>query len=150
LDGKAPGVWFFSLDAANPFACAVARRFFALNYREATMSVKRDGDKIAYNSTRWRAPRASNKVECELGDNLGHAEPGTLEFFLAERYLLYSYRRGQLFSGQVYHPPYPLRQVRAFKHHGDLIHANGLETRPFTHALFSEGVDVVADRIQGV
>ena len=37
------------------------------------------------------------------------AEPGTLEFFLAERYLLYSAdKNGTLFEGRVHHAPYQL------------------------------------------
>src|SRR5262245_4554326 len=33
-----PGVWFFSLDAANPLAVRTARRFFHLPYFHAAMS----------------------------------------------------------------------------------------------------------------
>jgi uncharacterized protein len=39
-------------------------------------------------------------------DDLGEAEPGSLEFFLVERYRLFSGRNGQLLTGRVYHPPY--------------------------------------------
>jgi uncharacterized protein YqjF (DUF2071 family) len=150
VNGEAPGVWFFSLDAANPFACAVARRLYALNYREATMSVSRTADELHYESRRWRSPRAANSVHCELGEDLGPAEPGSFEFFLVERYLLYSSRRGQLYRGQVYHPPYRLRKVETFRVASDLIEANGLETQAFTHAVFSDGVDVAAGKIERV
>lgn len=150
VDGGDPGVWFFSLDAANPFACAVARRGFALNYQEATMSVVRESDELQYESRRWRSPRAENSARCRVGRALGCAEPGTFEFFLVERYLLYSYRRGALYRGQVYHPPYELRTVENFEAESGLLNANGLEAKPFTHAIFSEGVDVVADRIERV
>ena len=40
------------------------------------------------------------------------AEPGSLEFFLAERYLLYSAGKdGGLFAGRVHHDPYQLARA---------------------------------------
>src|SRR5215470_11526964 len=50
-EGK-PGVFFFSLDAANPVAVAAARRFFHLPYFRARMSCRPDGDGIRYASQR--------------------------------------------------------------------------------------------------
>src|SRR5262249_20020845 len=38
-----PGVYFFSLDAANPLFVAVARRFFSLPYMNANMRVAQLG-----------------------------------------------------------------------------------------------------------
>jgi uncharacterized protein YqjF (DUF2071 family) len=150
VEGEGPGVWFFSLDAANPFACAVARRFYALNYQEARMSVNRINERVHYESRRWRPPRAGNSVHCVLAEETGPAEPGSLEFFLVERYLLYSWRRGVLFRGQVHHSPYRLRKVESFSAASDLLEANGLEPQPFSHAVFSDGVDVAAGRIERV
>ena len=36
--GRDPGVWFFSLDAANPVAVALARAFFHLPYHHARIA----------------------------------------------------------------------------------------------------------------
>jgi uncharacterized protein len=150
LDGKDPGVWFFSLDASNTFACTFARQFFRLNYKEAAMTVDRRGSDVHYESKRWFKPAAQNSVHCRLGEPIGTAKPGTLEFFLLERYLLYSVKGDQLYHGQVFHQPYPITQVVEFKASGSLIEANGLDPMPFSHALFSEGVDVSAGRIVSV
>jgi uncharacterized protein YqjF (DUF2071 family) len=150
VDGQNPGVWFFSLDAANPFACAFARQFFHLPYKEAKMTVDRTGDEVHYESTRRCQSEAVNSVHCRVGAEIGKAEPGTLEFFLAERYLLYSYNRERLFAGQVFHQPYPLQKVEAFTASSGLIKADGLDPLPFTHALFSPGVDVSAGRLAKV
>jgi uncharacterized protein len=46
-DGNNPGVWFFSLDAANPVAVAAARRLFHLPYFNARMSLRDDGKSIS-------------------------------------------------------------------------------------------------------
>jgi uncharacterized protein len=40
-------------------------------------------------------------------------KPGSLEFFLTERYCLYAMRRGRLLRGEVAHGPWPLRQAQA-------------------------------------
>jgi uncharacterized protein YqjF (DUF2071 family) len=41
------------------------------------------------------------------------AAAGTLEFFLAERYLLYSWSGRSLRTARVHHPPYPLQPATA-------------------------------------
>ncbi|HEU5237649.1 MAG TPA: DUF2071 domain-containing protein, partial [Pyrinomonadaceae bacterium] len=47
-----PGVWFFSLDAANGPAVWGARNFYHLPYFSATMSLNQEGNTINYSSTR--------------------------------------------------------------------------------------------------
>jgi uncharacterized protein YqjF (DUF2071 family) len=81
------------------------------------------------------------------GDDALHAQPGTLEFFLAERYLMYiaSPKRG-LMCGQVRHTPYPLRSARLLQCEETLSRAAGIVARPHDaapcHAMFSPGVKV--------
>ncbi len=139
--GKTPGVWFFSLDASNAFACRVARRFFNLPYHEAEMSVVESGDNRAYRSRRL-SDGANLDIQATFGERLEDAKPGTLDFFLIERYLLYAYRGGRLFTGQVVHPPYPLRSATVQQVSNGIVSANGIEPKPFIHAIASDGVDV--------
>src|SRR3712207_7838782 len=58
--GGKPGIWFFSLDAANPVAVRLARATFRLPYFDAEMSCRRGGDEVRYRSMRTHrsAPRA--------------------------------------------------------------------------------------------
>ncbi|CAN5381727.1 YqjF family protein [soil metagenome] len=140
-DGGAPGVWFFSLDAANPLACRIARRFFSLPYHEATMTVHERENARRYESRR-RSDGAGHTIAARFGEPLPPAEPGTLEFFLAERYLLYAQKLDGLFTGQVFHTPYPLRQATVESLSETLVEATGLSSRPFVHVLASDGVDV--------
>jgi uncharacterized protein YqjF (DUF2071 family) len=69
---------------------------------------------------------------------------GTLDHFLLERYLLYTLRRGRLYSGQVHHTPYPAQGAEVFGVSETLLAAAGLErpggAPPLAH--FSPGVDV--------
>src|SRR4051812_45302919 len=115
IDDK-PGVWFFSLDAANPIAVAVARRWFHLPYFRARMGLQRDGDWIAYHSERRHRG-------FPLGEFRGRYRPtgpsylsqhGSLETWLTERYALYSADlHGRIFRGDVHHVPWPLQPADA-------------------------------------
>ncbi len=149
-EGRDPGVWFFSLEAANSLAVQIARRFWGLNYFRATMSVERSDNCLEYRSRRqWPGPAgASLSLTAEIGPSLpatqgGRAIPGTLEHFLVERYLLYTERRDRLLRGQVHHSPYPLKSAHVTSLQQSLLTANGIEvSQPPCHAVFSEQVDV--------
>lgn len=114
-DGK-PGVWFFSLDAANPLAVSIARRFYHLPYFNAAMSLKRQGDTITYRSSRTHRGAAAGVFAGRYRpiSAVLRAETNSLEAFLTERYCLYTEdRRGTLYRGEIHHEPWPLQQAEA-------------------------------------
>jgi uncharacterized protein len=117
VNGQDPGVWFFSLDAASLPAVLGARAGYRLAYYFAEMKlrtlVENDGHiTVDYRSRRlWPGPKGAG---CSLqygskGAGPREAVPGTLEHFLVERYILYSYSRGTLRRARVHHAPYPLQ-----------------------------------------
>ncbi len=132
--GRDPGVWFFSLDAANPIAVAIARSTFGLPYFHARMSVDLGvptefGPSPTYVSERLHSgpqPAASEVRARVIGPASG-AEPGSLEHFLVERYLLYSVRRGRLWRGQVHHNPYPIQATEVDSLRETLLAASGID-----------------------
>jgi uncharacterized protein YqjF (DUF2071 family) len=71
-------------------------------------------------------------------------EPGSLEFFLVERYRLYSSAPDGLRRGAVFHEPYPLcrAEVTAWDEH--LLPLDGFTPtgRAPDHVIMSRGVDV--------
>jgi hypothetical protein len=155
LDGKDPGVWFFSLDASSALAVRIARWRWHLPYFHSEMSLKRKGDYIRYTSERsWpEQPDCSTSIDATIGDVIGaydkdlppgQAAPGTLEHFLAERYVLYSQRNdGRLCRGRVHHTPYPLREASLETCDQKLLDATKISHSPEPdHTLFSNGVDV--------
>jgi uncharacterized protein YqjF (DUF2071 family) len=108
-DGR-PGIWFFSLDAASRPAVEAARRVYRLPYHHARMSVDRRGGEVRYDSSR------DGKVFSARYRGVGelfHAEPGTLEWFLTERYCLYAEDGGTLYRADIHHPPWPLQSGEA-------------------------------------
>jgi len=112
--GRAPGVWFFSLDAASRLAVWGARRVYKLPYFAADITMARRPAGSAFASRRrGGGTRASFAGGFWPTAPARAATPGTLEFFLAERYLLYAWDGRALRSARVWHAPYPLAPARA-------------------------------------
>jgi uncharacterized protein len=111
-----PGIWFFSLDAENPLAVEGARRGYKLPYFRARMSAETRGGWITYSSSRRderSKPRVFNGRYRGEGE-VFNAEPGSLEWFLAERYCLYTLDvGGTLLRAEIHHPLWPLQEARA-------------------------------------
>jgi len=143
--GRDPGVWFFSLDAANPVAVALARAFFHLPYHHARMRLALEPEAISYASQRLqRGSRpAACAVRCTPVGSAAPARAGTLEHFLAERYLLYAAHHDRLYRGQVHHTPYPLQPAEVPALDETMLATAGIE-RPDEPLLahFARGVNV--------
>jgi uncharacterized protein len=109
LDDK-PGVYFFSLDAASTLAVIGARTMFHLPYFRAEMSVHTDGRRVTYRSARRSAGNAQFLSTYEPIGSASPAVPGTLEYFLTERYCLYTTSRsGEPRRLEIHHKPWPLQ-----------------------------------------
>jgi len=143
-----PGVWFLSLDCNQPIAVWAARTLFHLPYQHASMQATfEDSRTIDYRSHRVlpRGVLTESRFKYAYETDISYAQPGTLEFFLAERYLLFSVNtKGWVHKGQVHHTPYPLCKVDVASNETDLFELNGLPAmlRPFDHAIGSRGVNV--------
>lgn len=148
VNGSDPGVWFFSLDAANLIAVALARTLFHLPYHHARMSLTTEAcsGTLTYTSQRnLPSTRGSaiTSIQCIPQGDSGPAAVNTLDHFLLERYFLYAFAGGDLFRGQVHHTPYLVQTADLLTFEETLFAAEGLrrpETSPIVH--FSHGVDV--------
>jgi len=114
--GDRPGVYFFSLDAANPVAVAVARAWYRLPYYHARMTKTTDGDWLNYHSYRTHrgAPPAEWQARYRPVGGVYLAQPGTLEHWLTERYCLYTLGPGgAVLRGEIHHAAWPLQLAEA-------------------------------------
>ena len=86
------------------------------------------------------------------GDALPEPPPESLEFFLVERYRLYSSAPNGLRSGAVFHQPYPLRRAEVTAWDEHLLTLNGFAPtgRPPDHIIMSRGVDVTVFPLETV
>jgi uncharacterized protein YqjF (DUF2071 family) len=145
VDGRDPGVYFFSLEAASLVAVAVARARFGLPYFWARMRMRRDGPTIEYRSRRSGGRRPRSRARFEPGEPLGASRPGSLEHFLIERYYLHVERRGRLWRGQVHHQPYAVQRATLLSLEDELRAAAGLPrlaAPPLAHYVAAVDVDI--------
>ncbi len=144
------GVWFFSLDAASRLTVRGARATFSLPYMDARMAMHpspHDGW-VNYRSKRAHrgAPAASFAGRYRPSGPVSLSRPGSLEWFLTERYALYSQagfgvRRGlfgssagalrsALLRGDIEHQPWPLQPAEVDLERCDMFRLIGLEGPP--------------------
>jgi uncharacterized protein YqjF (DUF2071 family) len=137
-----PGVWFFSLDAARRLPVIGARMLFHLPYHRADMGLaERDGT-VFYRSRRLAAtPRGAAEFRATWapGERRPAAEPGSLEFFLMERYCLYAGHRGRMFRARIHHVPWPLRTATVSEFASTMFEAAGFATPPGAPLLHNGG-----------
>lgn len=146
--GRRFGVWFFSLDAANPVAVRGARTLFNLPYFDASMTVDARDRAVSYRSHRTHrlAPPADFVAEYAPAGPAYHAQPGTLDYFLTERYCLFSQGRdGEIGCLDVHHLPWPLQPATVAIEQNTMAAAIGItlpDRPPIAH--FAGALDVVA------
>ena len=141
-----PGVWFYSLVCNQPLAVEIARRGFNLNYVHARMSahIGPDGT-CAYKARRLGYPEAEFRYGSRKPPLA--TEPGSLEFFLVERYVMFSAdRQRRLHAGKVFHLPYRIAQAEVEKWSFVPAVADRFKdpSAPADHAVVAEKLDVEA------
>lgn len=152
LDGR-PGVYFFSLDAGNPIAVALARSIFHLPYFNALMESKRIDDTIYYRSQRTHrgAPPADFIARYRPTGDIAYAQRHSIESWLTDRYCLYTNLGPQVYRADIHHIHWPLqpaemeatRNTMAIAHH---IHLP--DTAPLLY--YSRRLDVLVWPIQRI
>jgi uncharacterized protein YqjF (DUF2071 family) len=108
--GGKPGVYFFSLDAANLPAVWAARTFYHLPYFHAAMTSEECNGSIHYSSRRRGAPAEFRARYHPIGPVHPRAQ-GSLQHWLTERYCLYTTHRDQVYRGEIHHHPWPLQNA---------------------------------------
>jgi hypothetical protein len=145
VNGK-PGIWFFSLDTNNPFAVQGARRLFRVPYHRSEQSAEEHGEGLRFKSRRKDGNAAAATFDADFRPTgaLFNATPGSLEWFLAERYCLYTVdEQLRVYRGDIHHPPWPLHPAEAEIRENTMARPLGLELEgpPLLH--FAPLQDVV-------
>jgi uncharacterized protein len=138
-----PGVYFFSLDAANQPAVWAARRFFHLPYFFASMSAREDAGVIHYRSQRKRVA-AEFRGSYHPIASVRRSEKNSLEYFLTERYCLYTVHDQNVYRCEIHHLPWPLQDAQATLEVNTMAAAAGIylpERVPLLH--FAKRLDVL-------
>ena len=140
-----PGVWFFSLDCNHNLAVLMARFMYSLPYFSAEMEAKEDSGWYQYRCHR-AGEREKATFHYRKEDRTVNCLPGSLPFFLAERYLLYAYSpsAGKLYSARVHHAPWQLFHAHLGKWDETMLRVNKLDPklRPPAHQWIAAPVRV--------
>ncbi len=139
--GRVPGVWFFSLDINHALAVPLARTLYHLPYFKACINMTQQGDSIDYRLRRDATMQFDAKWSC--GASLAESKPDSLEYFLTERYCLYSARGGDAYRARIWHELWPLQSAKLDDLRSTMIESHGLPTPqgpPLLH--YSNRIDV--------
>jgi hypothetical protein len=85
-----PGVWFFSIDASSRLAALGVRRIYHVPAFHARMTLASEGEWQEAECVRLGEPGRVFSARYRVTSEPLHAEPGSLEWFLTERYRLFS------------------------------------------------------------
>jgi hypothetical protein len=128
-----PGVFFLSLDANNLLAVAFASTIYSLPYYWAEMKLQQRSERefAFYSRRRWTNPPVIFKARYRgLGPTrkLVESRSGSLEYFLTERYCLFTRSRaGEPMRANIHHVPWPLEEAEAEIEKNDLPAAYGIQ-----------------------
>jgi hypothetical protein len=149
-----PGVWFFSLDAANRIGVETARTVFHLPYFNARMQVRLEGETVHYGSVRTDRRAAAGVFIARYRPTapVYLSQPGTLDHWLTERYCLYTTdRQGHLYRGEIHHAPWQLQLAEAEIEENTVTAMHGIhlpDAAPLLH--YAERVDMLGWYLQSV
>jgi uncharacterized protein len=130
-----PGVYFFSLDAANLPAVWAARTFYHLPYFHAAMTSQESTGTIHYSSRRYRSA-AEFRGHYAPATEIRLRQKASIEHWLTERYCLFTTFRNRIYSGEIHHLPWPLQDAQAEFATNTVAAAAGIslpETAPLLH-----------------
>jgi uncharacterized protein len=144
----APGVYFFSLDAASAIAVEVARLWFHLPYYQAEMTIRELNDGVHYRSVRTHTNAAPAEFVAHYAPTGApfHCEPNTREHFLTERYCLYATdAEHRIYRTDIHHRPWMLQEASCEIEVNAMLDQLGIATPNVAPLLyFAKEMDVVA------
>jgi uncharacterized protein len=103
-------------------------------YFHSEMSVRNDAKKISFYSRRdaviWRGEYQPTSEKFD-------SQPGSLPYWLTERYCLYVANKGQIQRGNIHHYPWPLQDADVRIDESTVLRQLGLETAESRPSLIS-------------
>lgn len=146
--GGKPGVYFFSLNAANRIAVEIGRRFFHLPYFNARIEQREETGWIVYSCERIDQRLGSGRFQGRYrpAGPVYRSTPGDLDHWLTERYCLYAVDlRDRVHRCDIHHHQWPLQPAEAEIEIDSVVDAHGIrlpKILPLLH--FAKSLDVVA------
>lgn len=140
-----PGVYFHSLDCDQPIVVETARRMLNLKYEHAAMRGHVDAAGFAELACQRMGEEALDVFRYRPNSEAEAAEPSSLEFFLLERYRLFTADpAGALWSARIHHPSHRVRKADVVVSNPALLRLAGFDpkSRLPDHVCTTDPVDV--------
>jgi uncharacterized protein YqjF (DUF2071 family) len=136
--GGRPGIYFLSLDAASWLAVFGARRAFRIPYFRAAMNSEHRAGGVSYASERVAGDgeAATFRGSYRPTGSPFAAKADSLEYFLTERYCLYTFDEHlTVYRAEIHHPPWPLQLAEADLEVNTMAEPFGIELqgKPLLH-----------------
>ena len=145
LDGK-PGVFFFSLDAANRLAVKGARTLYYLPYWYADMAIMDSGKNITFKSKRLQDQETELACSYRPISEPFKVTKGSFEEWMVERYCFYTLNSSGIpLRCDILHEPWSLQDAEAEFSANSILSKQGIDVdshRPILH--FSKKIEVRA------
>ena len=146
-----PGVFFFSLDANSALAVAGASSLFHLPYYLADIRVEEAAERLLYESRRGQG-NARFRAQYGPVGALFTPKAGTLDYWLTERYCLYTCdANAKAYRVEIHHAPWQLQYAEARIVENTMADAAGINLPPTAPVLhYSLRQDVLTWLPQGL
>lgn len=105
-----PGVYFFSMDAANLFAVTGAK-VAGLPYYHAKTKLRKRAKKYYFRSMRKSTEKETFKATYQPEGKLFYPEKGSIDYWLMERYALWTNKNDALIRGDIHHKPWKIQHA---------------------------------------
>jgi len=122
-----------------------ARTFYYLPYFNAKLNLEQNDSTIDYSSIRTDEPKATFTATWHIGNPLPTTTPDSLEFFLTERYCLFSEHKGEIYQSRIHHQPWPLCTATLDSYTSSMIEVLNLPeptNKPLLHYAEQLAVDI--------
>ncbi|WP_068674852.1 YqjF family protein [Oceanobacillus sp. Castelsardo] len=104
------GVYFFTVDT-NKLSAATGARLFTLPYFKASMKMTKRFGFFTMISSRNKS-NAKWKVRYKSQGNPSYPDPSSIDHWLLERYVAWSYKYGKLYRGDIKHSCWKVQQAK--------------------------------------
>jgi hypothetical protein len=140
-----PGVFFFSLDANSIIAVEGANALFHLPYFLADINIEEQRSELSFRSRRLRPASAEFQSTHGPAGPVFEAAANTLEYWLTERYCLYTTdSAGKAYRVEIHHRPWQLQVAEGLIEVNTMADVAGIRLpaiAPLMH--FSRRLDVL-------
>ncbi|MFD1849609.1 YqjF family protein [Oceanobacillus bengalensis] len=106
-----PGIYFLSIDVDHWASYIIAKKWYRLPYKPANISNEQAGETYHYESIRRTQTHVKAEGQITPIADIYFTEKESLDYWLMERYRLYSGHDSKLYKGDIHHPQWPLQKA---------------------------------------